>query len=523
MPLTVSSAFKRFYRLGVWYGIYRLLIACTLFAIFFLTISQTKTDGLNYYLIVVLLYTLINLLQLGLLFLRPRNLRYIIISFINVDILVFSLISFILGGANLHISLLFVTSIFISNLLIRKKTALKITLIAIISVTYAPFIGSWFKFATLDNLTHSMLLTAIFLAVYSISQFIVKHVQVLQQDNRYQSIELIQLQDLNRYILEQTDMGYLILNQTHSIVLMNPAAQSLLNISSNVKTQRQPLSEIHDALNHKLEQKKFSEGERFLFKQDITDGQVNIDIRVQKLTVPHQQLTLLIMQDAKRLNQHVQQLKLAALGQLSASIAHEIRNPLASIVQANELISGADLQQQHMLQHMIQKQSQRINKIIQSTLDMARHTAPHPIHIHLATFIDTLLLEDLVNHQHHITLQIDLNIIIHFDELHLRQILINLMQNALRHNSKDQPCIKLEASIKHNSAMIDVLDFGVGISAHHAAHLFDPFFTTESKGTGLGLYLSRSLCEANQATLNYHRHNNITCFRIECPLAEMNI
>lgn len=523
MQITISNAFKRFYRLGVWYGIYRLLIACALLAIFFLTLSQAETRYLDFYLLVVFFYTLINIFQLIALLLRPRTLRYIIISFISIDILAFSLISFIVGSTNLHISLLFVTSIFISNLLIRKKTALTITLIAIISVTYAPFVGSWFRFATLDNLTNSMILTAIFLAVYSISQFVVKHFQVLQQVNKYQSLELTQLQDLNRYILEQTDMGYLILNENRSIILINPAAQSLLNIPTTVLTQRQPLSLIHESLNFKLQQKNFFEGERFLFEQQIPEGQVNIDIRVQKLTVPRQQLTLLIMQDAKRLNQHVQQLKLAALGQLSASIAHEIRNPLSSIVQANELTLGSDYEQQQMLQQMIEKQSQRINKIIQSTLEMARHTAPEPTHIHLKTFINTLLKEDLSDIQDQILLDLDTEIAIYFDELHLRQILINLLRNAIRHNAKNHRYIKLQASIKHNSAMIDVLDFGVGISALHAASLFDPFFTTEPKGTGLGLYLSRSLCEANQATLSYSRQDNTTCFRIECPLAEINI
>ncbi|KAA5588559.1 histidine kinase, partial [Pseudomonas aeruginosa] len=132
----------------------------------------------------------------------------------------------------------------------------------------------------------------------------------------------------------------------------------------------------------------------------------SINIKVQHLLVPQQTLTLLILQDAQQINQQAQQLKLAALGQLSASIGQEIRNPLAAIVQANELLKDSDPEQQNTLRHMISKQTKRIDSIVQDTLGLARSERTHPIQIDVKHFIVTLLEEDLFDVKHSIQLKI---------------------------------------------------------------------------------------------------------------------
>ncbi len=101
------------------------------------------------------------------------------------------------------------------------------------------------------------------------------------------------------------------------------------------------------------------------------------------------------LQDGRKINQQVQQLKLAALGQLSASIAHEIRNPLAAIVQANNLFTGSDAAQQQLLSDMISKQATRIDKIIHDTLSMVKNKQTTPVAIQLNQFLPQFIQEDL--------------------------------------------------------------------------------------------------------------------------------
>ena len=256
------------------------------------------------------------------------------------------------------------------------------------------------------------------------------------------------------------------------------------------------------------------DGEQFIFESQLST--YNVHIKVQRLIVPHQALILLRLQDVQQLNQQVQQLKLAALGQLSASIAHEIRNPLAAIVQANELYIGSESEQQHLLQKMISKQSKRINDIIEDTLRMARNDTTHPMLIELDSFLSHLLTEDLSDVQHQIRLEMAEKVIVQFDPKQLTQVLINLIRNALRHNDPDVDQIVLSVRMVQAEVFIDVIDFGNGIEKRDISQLFKPFFSTEIKGTGLGLYLSHSLCEANHAKLSYVEQQKGACFRIQC-------
>ena len=224
----------------------------------------------------------------------------------------------------------------------------------------------------------------------------------------------------------------------------------------------------------------------------------------------------MILKDAQKLTQQVQQLKLAALGQLSASIAHEIRNPLAAIVQANELLKGSDIHQQDMLSRMISKQAKRIDSIIQDTLGMARNKPTEPQIIQLTEFFETLLNEDLADVKSKIQLSLPENVAILFDEKQLRQVLINLIRNAIRHNAPEAEYIEVNIHLNDGRTRIDVIDFGTGVAKRDISQLFKPFFSTEIKGTGLGLYLSHSFCEANHAKLNYIEQQQGACFRIEC-------
>lgn len=504
------------YFFGLWYAAYRLLITSCLVLIFILTQDELAN---NYefpqlYFYVLWGYFFINCVQFFNLkhFKQhiPQQFAFIFI----VDVIALSLLTIATNGPSLSISILFLTTIFAASLLLKTQKALIITLIAVIAVIYQQFLISFLTQHSFHNLGNSVILAVLFFVFYACGQLAVRRFQLLDHVNFSQSQELKRLQNINRYILEQIDTGYLVLDENCHIVLSNPAACALLGIAPFYAFDKYPLYKLQPDLFELLNFDQVQNGEKFQFESQLS--RYHLHIEVQKLIVPQQILTLLVIQDGQKMNQQVQQLKLAALGQLSASIAHEIRNPLAAIVQANELLPHSTVDQQQTLSQMISKQTKRIDKIVQDTLNMVRNQATQPITIQLDRFIPLFIQEDLPDLKTKILCHIAPQLSLNFDEAQFRQVLINLIRNAIRHNSPERSTIELHCYTQDKNIHIDVCDFGEGVAIQDQAHLFQPFFSTAITGTGLGLYLSHSFCEANQALLSYVEQQQGACFRIQC-------
>ena len=511
-----SSVSQTVYKLGIWYSGYRLIISISLLLIYLLTAEQLASDY-DYpflYFYTLICFIAFSIFQLFLLKILPVQVTKQLILIFLIDVICLALITFSAGGPNLQLSLLYVIVIFSSAILLNSQLSLIVTLFAVIMVVYQRFIGDFFNYNNLNHLSNSIFLAFLFFVVHAIGRIAVQRFKILETLTFHQSIEIHQLQNINRYILEQIEDGYLVLDESNHIVLSNPAANTLLGINVPVSTEKTPLIKWQPDLFELIKFSELKDGEEFSFESQLSPYTVNV--RVKHLIVPEQPLFLLILKDAQKLTQQVQQLKLAALGQLSASIAHEIRNPLAAIVQANELLKGSDIHQQDMLSRMISKQAKRIDSIIQDTLGMARNKPTEPQIIQLTEFFETLLNEDLADVKSKIQLSLPENLTILFDEKQLRQVLINLIRNAIRHNAPEAEYIEVNIHLNDGRTRIDVIDFGTGVAKRDISQLFKPFFSTEIKGTGLGLYLSHSFCEANHAKLNYIERQQGACFRIEC-------
>lgn len=521
MTPTVSiPIYQTIYRLGTLYSSYRLIIALSLILIFLLTI-ENQTEHYQYpklYFYALLFYVACSLAQSLVLKYLPHAISRQILALFAVDLIFLSVLTFALGGPNIAIGLLFVISVFAANFLLTKNQALFITLVAVICVVYQQFFGSLFADANLNNIGNSAFLAFLFFVVHAIGQVSIQRFQLLESLNTHQSNELFKLQNINRYILEQIEVGYLVLDEQCKIIVSNPAACSLLGISPLYAHEQFHLATFQPDLFHILKNTLLADGEHFQFESP--QSTYNVDVRVQNLIVPHQALTLLILEDAQKLNQQVQQLKLAALGQLSASIAHEIRNPLAAIVQANELFEH-DHDEQKLLSNMIAKQATRIDRIIKDTLAIAKNKNTYSTRIELQYFLPDMIQHDLNDLKNNIRLDVQQGLVIHFDESQLSQVLVNLSRNAIRHNAQNAESILIHAYCHQQMVHIDVIDYGKGIRKHELSQLFQPFFSTEINGTGLGLYLSHSLCQANQAKLSYvEQKKQGACFRIECSHIE---
>ena len=217
---------------------------------------------------------------------------------------------------------------------------------------------------------------------------------------------------------------------------------------------------------------------------------------------------VIFLQDVTAIENQAQELKLASMGRLTASIAHEVRNPLSAIGHATALLAE-DLHEpgQARLLKIVGDNVARVNRMVEDILQLSRKVQPNGEPLLLGPFLKELKAEfdetqgvadDIV------WLGNTGAVPVRFDALHLREVVINLLTNALRYASGGVGSIRVYVVSDAAGGMeLHVQDDGPGITPEVRSHLFEPFYTTSSKGTGLGLYLARELCLNNAAMLDY--------------------
>jgi two-component system sensor histidine kinase PilS (NtrC family) len=221
---------------------------------------------------------------------------------------------------------------------------------------------------------------------------------------------------------------------------------------------------------------------------------------------------LILLEDLGRLQEQARQLKLAALGRLTANIAHEIRNPLSAIKHAGELLrEESDSPTDERLLRIVIDNVQRVERIVSDVLELGRRDRVHREFIDLGQtlplFVEEFALKENVPGDI-VQVEISGHAIIVFDRSHLHQILWNLVGNALRYSRRETGSIRLSVRDHDREHRTDlhVIDDGAGVDEAHREQIFEPFFTTHSRGTGLGLYIARELCEANGAHIELLSH-----------------
>ncbi|MCW8876629.1 MAG: ATP-binding protein [Kangiellaceae bacterium] len=240
---------------------------------------------------------------------------------------------------------------------------------------------------------------------------------------------------------------------------------------------------------------------------------------------------IIFLEDTSFLNQQAQSLKLASLGRLTASIAHEIRNPLGALSHAAQLMKESDeVDPTNLgLVEIIEKNTERVNGIIENIMKLSQRAKVQVKEINLSQYLPIMLKEYSSGKEipPQVSTQFQTkNLIIHFDLSQLSQILTNLIDNAARYSeiNTGEATVQLMVGVEphSNTAFLDVIDRGAGISPELSEKIFEPFFTTSRSGTGLGLYLSRELCEANRARLDFIPvPTGGSCFRISFSAANL--
>lgn len=240
------------------------------------------------------------------------------------------------------------------------------------------------------------------------------------------------------------------------------------------------------------------------------DQPVHLKLRFARVDTPEgaAERSLVFLQDVSAIENQAQQLKLASMGRLTASIAHEVRNPLAAIGHATALLAE-DLHgpAETRLLRIVNDNVVRVNRMVEDILKLSRKVQPNGTPVALDAFLAELRAEFTDMHG----LAGDMVWVgdaggrsVRFDALHLREVLVNLLGNAIRYASGQPASIRVAPVLDATGRLeLHVQDDGPGITPAVRAHLFEPFYTTSSKGTGLGLYLARELCLNNGAMLDY--------------------
>lgn len=310
---------------------------------------------------------------------------------------------------------------------------------------------------------------------------------------------------INQLVIQDVQDGVLVVDANDLVRLHNPSVSELLGRTAPELDQ---VDQYSTALARCLRSWRQGEGGDSVTLRFPDSGRL-VRARFVAAGVSGGSFVLVFLEDLSRQQEQAQQLKLAALGRLTANIAHEIRNPLSAITHASDLLeeeSGA-VESRVRLTRIIRENAKRLDKMVRDILELSRRDRIQPEEIQIGPFLKTFIEEfcqaDAIPPSC-IRVEVDNDELrVLFDRVHLGQVVWNLLRNAWRHSRQGVGSVLVMLRQSGSRLELEVTDDGEGVPRELQAQLFEPFFTTYSGGTGLGLYIARELCASNGALLEY--------------------
>jgi len=502
--------------------LYRLILAALLFILFFMMPDNRSLGSDNPSLFAGVSLTWM-LFALGAGFAtrkRKPGFQTQVLTQTLADILALLLLMHASGGPGSGLGILLILAVIPGSLLIPGRLAFFFAA----SATLGLFIEIGYRYLESSieagEITRTGVLGLTLFTVAAIGQFLGRRILESEALAAQRGVDLANLSRLNEYVVQRLQQGLIVVDENQRVRLLNNTAWLMLQLppTAPVEHIRQVSGELQRQLKRWREEPGY-EGQPFT----PAASQAELQPRFLQLGNIRGTATLIWLEDREQLAQQAQQMKLAAVGRLSANIAHEIRNPLGAISHAGQLLNESthlDDNDRHLID-IIQRHCQRVNSIIENVLQLTRRGDAHPQAILLADWLNELV-EDAIESRRlpadSINVEIDPDdLTVRFDATHLHQLVWNLIQNALQHGSDAASIrIRLTGYVDENGfPTLDILDNGPGIDADTAQKIFEPFYTTAADGTGLGLYLARELAEINRARLLFvSPAAGGSCFRI---------
>ncbi|CAN7583756.1 sensor histidine kinase [Acidovorax sp. LjRoot194] len=365
--------------------------------------------------------------------------------------------------------------------------------------------------------------TGYFIVSYLVHQLATRLAREQELAHQSQVAARVQTQ-VSALVIQNLTDGVLVVDESDTVRIANPAGLQLLGGGSLPElpfmlTTEPPWSPLIILARRTFRQEQPQTADVDLLHPGQSPTGLHVRTWLTSTREASQQtqterLCVMFLHDLREMEARLRTEKLAAMGRMSAAVAHEIRNPLAAIVQANALLEE-DLHDpaQKRLAHMVQQNADRLARIAEEVLDIARvqHQISHapastvPLDETVAQIWNDWQSQNPAKRLAVVTLEAE-GTQVEFDPEHLRRVLVNLLDNALRYMSQEPDALLVSTrALPSGQVSLQVWSDGAPMDKSVERHLFEPFFSSESRSSGLGLYICRELCQRHGASISYQR------------------
>ena len=427
---------------------------------------------------------------------------------VAADIVFIVVLMFASGGISSGLGLLLLSGLAAAGLISRGRLTLFYAALASIAVLIEHTVQVLFHFGQTTQYVQAGLLSIGYFTTAWVAHTLARYLVATEQLVAKSEIDLASMSEVSQLVIQDMQDGVLVVDEHGLIRQHNARAEEMLGTLSDQRRERR-LTDYAPALGRGLDEWRKNPLAGISAASTLLQNN-KISARFVPVGQSRSAGAVIFLEDLTRVQAQARQMKLASLGRLTANIAHEVRNPLSAISHATELLQEEPMHGETVarLLTIIHENTKRLDRMVNDVLKLNRGGSAHREIFQLGDYLKTFVeqfcqIEKLPREL--IALELAADPEVYFDRSNLNQVMWNLCRNALHHCRREKASIRIAVDQIGGEGIVklDVVDDGPGVPPDVRNHLFEPFFTTVSSGTGLGLYIAREVCEANEAKLDF--------------------
>jgi two-component system sensor histidine kinase PilS (NtrC family) len=528
-PAGPAEGMRRHESAALWRALYYFnayrLIAATLLVVIASTWGPTLQFGSrDYVLFVSVAFTQCVLSTVWFLLMRARWRFDLQLALqVGCDLAATFLLTYASRGITSGLGLLLLTTVAAAGLVARGRHTLSYAALASVAMWLEHTVEVMKFDAPVALYAQPALLSAAYFAIAWLAHELAKYAVASEELAAQREVDLENMAQVSEHVIQDMHDGVLVVDGLGVIRQFNARTERLLGPLGARRDMA--LSQYSPAIAQRFA--AWREDEHANAPAAYMSITADIAVRIVPVGRRRSAGAVIFLEDRTRIQSEARQMKLAAMGRLTANIAHEIRNPLGAISHATELLQEepASTDTARRLITIIHDNTERLNRMVNDVLKLRRTDSVHSERFKVAEYLNVFVeqfcqIEKISPDIFSIDLRADPQVI--FDRSHLNQVMWNLSRNALRHCRRERGSIRVAVDEIDggDTVKLDVMDDGPGVAPALRGQLFEPFFTTAMGGTGLGLYIAREVCEANNAKLDYTDQPHGACFTVLCRAAD---